>query len=403
MAHPDGFGRSQFCAKYASSLKHHEVYLRKVYKAADQMMVDWAGMTMSYTDRMGNTQEVYFFTAVLPASSLIYAEPFLDMKQQAWVEAYINAFEYFGGVPRLVIPDNLKTAVNKVNRYDRSLNKGYTEMARYYGTAILPTRVRAPRDKGPVENAVKNVETRIMARLRNRQFHSFPELRGEVMAALEQVNTTPFQKIHGSRQELFETTERAFLKPLPPSRYEFAVFKMVKVNFDYHVHYEGFYYSVPLNMPINRWKSGLQRAPSRYLPRVERIASHLRTYEPSRRYTTCKEHMPLNHQAMAEWTPGRFTSWAGKIGRQTQAYILWLMGQRDQPEQSFRTCTAILRLADTRTVTAMEQAAEKALQMRAGRVKAFEIILNRITAEPDQPIRHQNIRGAAYYQEAGHA
>jgi transposase len=289
--HPEGLGRSQFCARYAQFRSQQEIYVRKVYKAGDQAMVDWAGMTMTYTDLRGDSHTVYFFTAILPASSLIYAEPFLDMRLEAWIQAHINAFEYFGGVPRLIIPDNLKAAVTKVNRYESTLNKSYQEMARYYRTAVLPTRVRAPRDKGPVE----------------------------------------------------------------------------------------------------------------VLSGGERIACHLRSYDPSRRYTTCKEHMPLNHQAMADWTPQRFITWAGTIGERTEGYIRWLMEQRERPEQAFKTCTAILYLADKHRTVAMEQAAGQAVGMRVASVKAFELILKRIAAEPPLPLEHENIRGAAYYREEHHA
>jgi transposase len=402
-AHPEGYGRSQFCARYLRFLKGHEVYLRKVYKAGDQAMVDWAGMTMEYSDRRGDNHTVYFFVMVLPASSLIYAEPFVDMSLESWIAGHVRGFEYFGGVPRLLIPDNLKSGVKRVRRYESELNKTYLEMARYYRTAVLPTRVRAPRDKGPVENAVKQVENRVMAPLRDRQFHEFPELRQEALLALEGINTRPFQQIKGNRRELFETTEKQFLKSLPPSRYEFAWFKTVKVNFDYHVQWEGFYYSVP-------WEYARKEVEVRATGRTvevfsgfERIAVHQRNYEGGRRYTTSVEHMPKNHQAMADWTPQRFTRWAARIGKRTEAYIIWLMGQRDQPEQAFRTCTAILHLADSAATAVMEEAAGRALQMRAGSFTAFELILKKAATEDPAPLRHQNIRGAAYYREDTHA
>jgi hypothetical protein len=381
--------------------------MRKVYKAGDQMMVDWVGQTLNYEDRHGDTHKVYFFAAILPASSIMYAEPFLDMRLEAWIEAHINAFEYFGGVPRLLIPDNLKSAVTRVSRHESDLNKTYVEMARYYGTAILPTRPAAPRDKGPVENAVKIVEYKMIAPLRDRQFHSFPELRKEVMTALERVNTMPFQKLPGSRKELFERTEKQALKLLPPSRYEAAAFKLAKVNFDYHVQYEGFYYSVPFQYAHKQVEIRATTRTIEVFCGFERIAVHLRNYNPSKRYTTCFEHMPKNHQAMADWTPGRFKNWAAKIGSETEAYITSLMEARDQPEQSFRTCTAILHLADTAAAGDMEMAAGQALKMRAFGFKSFEIILKRISAakgiENTEPIKHENIRGSAYYQEAGHA
>jgi transposase len=405
--HPDGLGRSQFCDRYYQFRKQNEVYMRKVYKAGDQGMVDWAGMTIAYTDRRGNAHKVYFFVAVLPATSLIYAEPFLNMQLEAWIEAHLNAFEYFGGVPRLLIPDNLKSAVNRVGRYESELNKTYVEMSRYYGTAILPARPREPRDKGPVENAVKIVEHKIIAPLRDRQFHSFPELRKEVLAAVEQVNSMPFQKLPGSRKELFEKTEQMLLKPLPPSRYEFAAFRLAKVNFDYHVQYEGFYYSVPFQYAHKQVEI---RAATRIIEVFcgsERIAAHLRNYENARRYTTCFEHMPKKHQAMADWTPDRFKHWAAKIGSQTEAYIVSLMEQRDQPEQSFRTCAAILHLADTARCGDMEKAAGQALRMRSYSYKSFEIILKRIGAasslETHEPVKHENIRGSQYYGEDTYA
>jgi transposase len=178
-------------------------------------------------------------------------------------------------------------------------------MARYYRTAVLPTRVRAPRDKGPEENAVRIVEQRVMAPLRDRQFHSFSALRQEALEALKRVNEAPFRKLPGSRRELFETTEKLFLRTFPPSRYEFAVFKMVKVNFDCHVHYEGFYYRVPFAYARQQVEIRAATGTAEVLSGGERIAHRLRNYDPSRRYTTRKEHMPLNHQAMADWTPQR--------------------------------------------------------------------------------------------------
>jgi transposase len=201
-AHPEGLQRSTFCARYHQFRKQSEIYMRKVYKSGDQAMVDWAGMTMTYAGLKGEPKKVYLFVAILPASSLLYVEPFPDMTLASWIEAHVNTFEYFGGVPRLLVPDNTKTAVTKVNRHESEINKTYLEMARYYRAAVLPARPFEPRDKGPVENGVKIAEQRIIAPLRNRQFHSFPELRQEVLALLEGVNTMPFQKLPGSRREL---------------------------------------------------------------------------------------------------------------------------------------------------------------------------------------------------------
>jgi transposase len=402
-SHPDGLARSTFCARYHQFRKQSEIYMRKTYKSGDQMMVDWAGMTMTYTDRKGEPQKVYLFVAILPASSFLYVEPFVDMTLASWIQAHVNAFEYFGGAPRLLVPDNTKTAVTKVNRHESQINKTYLEMARYYGTAVLPARPFRPRDKGPVENGVKIAENKIIAPLRNRQFHSFPCLRQEVLTLLEGVNTMPFQKLPGNRRELFEKTDRQSLKKLPPSRYEFAAFKAAKVNFDYHVQYEGFYYSVPFEYAHKQVEIRATTRTIEVFCAFERIACHLRAFDPARRYTTCIQHMPKKHQAMAEWTEERFRTWAAKTGPRTAAYITSLMAHRDQPEQAFRTCTAILHLADTQSAGNMEKASEQALGMRAFSFKSFELVLKRIAAEPQAPIVHENIRGRAYYQEDTHA
>jgi transposase len=407
-AHPEGIQYSQFCDRYYRFRKQNDVYFVKTYKAGDQMMVDWAGMTMGYTDRGGEEHKAYLFVAVLPASSIIYAEPFRDMGQESWTEAHINAFEYFGGVPRLLVPDNAKTAVVKVKRHESELNRSYEEMARYYGTAVVPARPRSPKDKAPVETAVQITERRIIARLRDRQFKSFSELHQAVREALEELNGQPFQKLPGNRRQAFLETERGALKPLPPSRYEYARFRLAKVNFNYHVQYEQFYYSVP-------WQyAGKQveiRAKSRTIEvfadirsgASERIAIHLRSYDNSRRYTTDFNHMPKRHQAMAEWTPERFRSWAAKTGPSTEAYIVWLMEKRDQPEQAFKTCMAILHLAKTVTAARMEDASSRAIEMNLYGFKYFERLLKNTMGSDHGPIEHENIRGSEYYQEADHA
>jgi transposase len=243
--HPDGYGRSRFRARYFKFRKRNDVYLRKTYKAADRAMVDRAGRTTAYHDSRGNERTVCFFVAVLPAASLTYAEPFADMKLESWIQAHPNAFACFGGAPRLLIPDNLKTGAARINRHESGPDKTYEAMSGYYGTAVLPARVRKPRDKGPAENAVKIVGHKITAPLRDRQFHPLPELRKEAVAAPEQVNEMPFRKMPGSRRALFEKNERSSLRPLPPSPYGFAAFRLAKPGLDYHAPYEGFYYSVP--------------------------------------------------------------------------------------------------------------------------------------------------------------
>jgi transposase len=329
----------------------------------------------------------------------MYAEPFRDMGEESWIEANVNALEYYGGVPALFVPDNTKTAVNKVRKHESVLNRSYEDMARYYGGAIVPTRAYSPRDKAPVETAVQIAERRIIARLRNRQFLSFAELQGAVKEELERVNNAPFQKMPESRAQVFREVEKAALKPLPPARYEYAQFKSAKVNFDYHVLFDSFYYSVPW---LYAGKYAEVRATSRVIEVFvdhERVAIHERNYDKRKRYSTKVEHMPPAHQAMAEWTPERFLSWASKTGVNMKTYIEWMMEQRDAPQQAFKTCAAVLRLAGSCQKETVEAAASKAIVLKVYGYTGFERLLKKQTTETAQPLSHGNIRGAEYYQE----
>ena len=399
--HADGLMFTQFCARYRAFRKTNDVYMRKVYKAGERLMVDWAGETMRYTDAAGEEQKVYLFVATLPASSYMFVEPFRDMGQQAWIDAHINAFEYFGGVPRIIVPDNAKTAITKIDIYNPEANRTYAEMARYYGAAIVPARVRKPKDKAPVETSVQIVERRIIAKLRNRQFHDFGTLWEAVQDELENVNAKPFQKLQGSRYTVFHEIEKSQLRPLPPARYECAEWKQVRASMDYHVQYNGRFYSIPyqyagklldLRATVNVIEVFCDR---------ERIASHLCGHHSHARYTTLPEHMPSNHRAMADWTPVRFEAWARKFGTDTQEYIRFLMSKREHPEQAFKTCAGILRIGESMSATDMEAVCRVALEQNVYSYKYFSMLLKRMNTmrdkKPSPPIQHGNLRGGGYF------
>jgi transposase len=399
--HTDGLMFTQFCQRYRDFRKQNDVYMRKVYKAGERMMVDWAGMTMRYTDAKGKEVPVYLFVSDLPASSYLYVEAFLDMEQKSWMDGHIHAFEYYGGAPRILVPDNTKTAVTKARYYDPELNRSYREMAAYYGSAVIPARRRKPKDKAPVETGVQIVERRIIAKLRNRQFFSVEEIRIAVKEELEVVNTKPFQKLETNRRELFAEIERSELLPLPHGKYEYAEWKKAKAAFDYHVPYDGHYYSIPY---IYAGKQVDIRATSRMIEVLcdgERIASHIRGYDKYRRYTTEADHMPERHRAMMEWSPERFASWARTVGGNTEQYIQRLLKERDHPEQAYKTCAGILRLAKTVSREQMEAACEKALQQAVYTYKYFTILLKNMDTPKPRPIRHDNLRGSGYYGGGG--
>lgn len=398
--HPKGYMYTQFCDNYREYRKKNSVYMRKVYKAGERMMVDWAGLTMKYMEE-GRERAAYIFVAVLPASSYLYAQPLADMKMASWIEGHINAFEYFGGVPCLLIPDNTKTAVSKASRYEADLNKTYQDMARHYGAAVVPTRPYCATDKAPVETSVQIVERRIIARLRHTRFLSLEELTDAVKEYVRELNFQPFQKIEGSRQSVFLEIEQHTLMKLPETRYEYAQFKQAKAGFDYHVALDkAHYYSIPYQFA---GKMVQIRSTSRTVEvfcEGERIACHLRNSNINKRYITDPSHMPENHKAVSDWSPQRFLSWAEKTGIKTKEYISWLLEHKDHPEQSYRTCAGILRIGSTVTPQRMEEACSYALAHNVYSYKYFSKLLEE--PKKQEPIIHENLRGKDYYKGGSH-
>lgn len=392
LANPDGCMYSQFCAKYREYRKKNSMYMRKIYKAGERMMVDWAGLTMKYME--GKVEKTaYIFVAILPASSCLYAIPLTDMKMPNWIEGHIKAFEYFGGVARLLIPDNAKTAVNKASRYDAELNKTYAEMAKHYGTVIIPARPHSPTDKAPVETAVQIIERRIIAKLRHNRFLGLADLTETFLEEVDALNEQPFQKTQGSRRSLFLEIEQNQLIKLPPQKYEYAQFKQVRAGFDYHVALDKYhYYSVPYQFSgkIVQIRSTLRTV--EVFCEGERIACHIRSNE---RYNTNPEHMPESHKAVSEWSPKRFLSWAEKTGINTRAYIEWLLKRKDHPEQAYRTCAGILRIGSTVEPHRMEEICAQALEKNIFSYTYFSKLLE---DKKQQPIIHENIRGKNYYK-----
>jgi len=402
LTYPDGCMYTQFCTKYREYRKKNSVYMRKVYRAGERMLVDWAGLTMKYTEGKGIEKTAYVFVAVLPASSFMYAYPFPDMKMESWITGHVDAFEYFGGVPRLLVPDNVKTAVTKASRYEAELNKTYQEMAKHYRTVIVPTRPYQAKDKAPAETAVQIVERRIIAKLRHEQFLSFDDLCETFFSELEALNDQPFQTLPGSRRSVFIETEQRELMKLPSRRYEYAQFKKVKAGFDYHVAFDkSHYYSIPYQFA---GREVLIRSTSHIIEvfcESERIAEHVISRDPHKRFITEPSHMPGKHRAVADWSPQRFLSWAAKTGEKTREYIAWLLERTEHPEQAFRTCAGILRIASGLMPQRMEELAALAIAQNIYSFKFFAKLLEsneKPASDSSDPIIHKNLRGKDYYK-----
>jgi transposase len=403
--HPLGYQYSQFCDRYRKWANIIDPVMRQEHRAGEKLFVDYAGMTVPVYDRhVAATREAQIFVAVLGASNYSYAEATWTQRLPDWIAAHVRAFAYFGGVPQIVVPDNLKTGITHACYYEPDINPTYLDMANHYGTVILPTRVRKPKDKAKVETGVQVVERWILARLRNCQFFGLQQLNQAIADLLSELNQKPFQKLPGCRKSLFEDLDRPALQPLPVSPYQYAEWKKARVNIDYHIEVERHYYSVPHQLIQKQLDVRLTPTTIECFYKNTRVASHIRSYQPGR-HTTVKEHMPTSHQKWAEWTPERFIHWAQKIGPHTARLIEVVLGSRSVPQQAFRSCLGVLRLAKSYGDQRLEAACGRALAIGGTSYRSVESILKHNLDQqplPDAtadtpPIRHGNIRGAHYY------
>jgi len=406
--HPDGYGRSRFCELYRIWAGQLDVCLRQDYKAGEMLFVDYAGQTVEIVDpTSGEVREAQIFVAVLGASNYTYAEATWSQDLDDWIGSHVRTFKAIDGVSEIVTPDNLKSGVTSPCRYEPDVNRTYAELADHYGVAVVPARVQKPRDKAKVENGVLQAERWILARLRNQQFFSLRELNASIAKLLVELNERHLKVLGVSRRELWEQVDRPALKPLPVRPYEMSEWKKVRVAPDYHVEFEGHYYSVPYQLIKKQLDLRATAKTVEVLDRGKRVAAHRRN--PSRgRHTTITEHMPKAHQAYLEWTPPRLIRWAGKTGPSTAELVETIMRSRAHPQQGFRACLGLMRLGKTHGAERLEAACQRALTIGGLSYKSVKSILsNGLDREPlsepaeTTPIEHDNVRGAGYYRAEG--
>jgi transposase len=356
---------SQFCYHYQEYAAKNKATLRIHHKPGDRMEVDWAGDTAFIKDNLtGKPIPVYLFVAVLPCSGYAYAEGFFSQNLENWIAAHVHAYEFFGGSTRILTPDNLKTGVQKADWYSPVINKTYHEMAEYYGTAIIPTGVRKPREKAIVERTVGMLSTWIIAALRNRQFFSLFDLNQAMRRKLDEFNKKPFQKRQGCRESAF-MEELPFLIPLPDKPFELSTWKIATVQINYHIAVDKMYYSVPYEYIKYRVDLRLTSSMVEVFYQNLRISSHRRLYGYPGQYSTVIEHMPEKHRQYSQWNAERFIRWASDIGPFTEQAVKAIIASRKVEEQSYKTCIALLKLADTYSVARLEAACKKALSYSA--------------------------------------
>jgi transposase len=285
-----GYGYSRFCELYERWSRNQDVVLRQDHRAGEKMFVDWAGDTIPLHDqRTGTITPASLFVAVLGASTYTFARATISQDLGNWVGCHVAAFEYYLGTPRLVVPDNPRTGVDRACRYEPDLNRTYHEMALHYGVAVMPARPRKPRDKAKVENAVLLAERWIIAALRHRKFHELAGLNEAILELLEKLNHRPFRKREGSRARLFDELDRPALQPLPAERYILSYWKTVRASIDYHVEVDRHYYSVPYQLAGQKLEARYSAATMEIFHSGKRVASHLRS-TAAYGHTTVSEH-----------------------------------------------------------------------------------------------------------------
>jgi transposase len=378
--------------------------MRKEHKGGEEMEVDYAGLKLSMTDpESGEIIPVSVFVATLPASNYIYAEAQLSENQRNWNNGHVRAFEYFGGVVKIVIPDNLKTGVTKPNYYEPGINLAYQELAEYYQFAVIPTRIRKPTDKGKGENGVQNVERWVIAPLRNRQFFFIREIHQAIGEQLEKLNTRVMSGTRRTRRQEFEEIDLPNLRPLPEKSYEYAERKTATVHIDYHVEFDNHLYSVPYTLIHQKVDIRATDTMLEIFYDGKITAIHPRMHQRGR-YSTLKDHMPDNHRFMNEINSERLIEWSKKIGPHTSALVEATLQSRPYPQQAYRTCLGMLSLAKKHNHTNLEIASQNLLEARVFSCKALQLELDFLQTKSSlQPIEslptHANIRGAEYYQE----
>ena len=401
----------QFCRFYNSYATTSKATLRIKRKPGEIMEVDWAGQTASLKDNLtGEDIPAYVFVAALPCSQYAYVEAFLSMNTESWITAHLHAFQFYGGVARMIVPDNLKTGVDKPSSADPVINRTYHEMAEHYHTVVMPARVRHPKDKPNVEGAVGIISTWIIASLRNQQFFSLRELNEAIKEKLTEYNQKDFQKKSGSRHTAFLEEEKFALLPLPASMYELANWKKATVQYDYHISIDKMYYSVPYEYIKHLVDVRVTRTIIEVFFKSFRIASHMRLHGKEGQLSTFPEHMPAHHKQYVDFNRDYFLKWAEAVGLHTLTMMKGILASYKVEKQALKSCLSLTKLADQYSAARVESACKRALEysprpnvnslktiLKTGQDKLQLDTSNPAIKNENQGNTHGFTRGAAYY------
>ena len=406
---PDGVGYSHFCNQYSAWAKVRNLWMPQQHKAGEKLFIDYAGMTVLIKNTDGSSYQAQIFIAVMGASNYIYVEATKTQQLADWISSHVRMFQFFGGCTKCLIPDNLKSGVNSADRYEPELNQAYLEMAQHYNVAIVPARVRAPKDKSKAENGVQNAERQILARLRNRVFFSLDELNEEIRILRDELNQRPFQKLEGCRLSVFEEIDKPQLSPLPAHPYVFANWTKGSVGQNYHVGVLDNNYSVPYKFVRQKIEARITEKTVEIFCKGKRIAGHIRCFEKNK-YITDPDHYPPEHRAYANCNPENLLSEAKTAGDNVAD---WVKAVLDDPlvysMQKLRTCSGALRLLKSYGNSRLNAACGRGMHLGIYSCKSIESMLK--TGLDHQPLyktevmttspHHEFVRGPFYYTQQG--
>ncbi len=408
--YPDGhYGYTWFCNHYKAYAKKLSPSMRQIHKAGEKVFIDFSGVRQAIADPLtGEIVYAEIFVAVLGASGYPFVIATPSQKKADFIYAHNAMFKAFGGVPELLVPDNLKSAVTRADRYEPDLNPDYEKMAAHYGTAIMPARGYKPKDKSLVENGVKLMQRWLLARLRHTTFYSVVQLNSKINELMPLYRNKKMKRLGVSRQELFDTIDKPALKPLPANEYEHKELKLLKVSIDYHIQLDYVLYSVPyqlIHKKVEVWFS--TKMVSIYFEGKE-VATHPRLYKRGA-YSTQKAHMSSAHKKYLEWSPGRIMNWGLTIGKHTSKLLQTIMDRKPHPEMGYRSCLGVMRTYEKYKEKGLseehlDEISSYALRYQKFRLKQIKVLLDTLPKEEEDTSAiallssHENVRGSSYYE-----
>jgi len=400
---------TQFCHYYRQWRQRLNRSMRQVHRAGEKCFVDYCGPTVSIVDAStSEVRQAQIFVAVLGASNYTYAEATWTQNLFDWINSHVNAFDFFGGVPDITVPDNLRSATKRPCRYEAQINDSYQHMANYFGTVIIPARPYKPKDKSKAEAGVLLVERWILACLRHETFFSLSELNHRIKALLKKLNEKPFQKMQGNRLSHFEQLDKPELARLPTDPYHFTQFKKARVSIDYHIQFDKNYYSVPNHLCRLEVQIQATQKSIGVFYQGKQVAIHPRQHFKGK-YTTDPSHMPESHRKHSQWSPTRLLNWGAQIGEHAQKLVELMLKRKKHPEQAYRACLGLLNLSKKYDSARLEKACERAIRINSPNYRSVASILKTGLDQVDDPQvqtneehlkllnDHDNIRGPMYY------